>query len=186
VGRVCVASARLRHHGIVVPSYTDLKTIFWGSAPGLGNTAGTKRQKLAKHPSTEMPRLIDGAVRLLCALRVFVWSGCICRARKGQVAWPVGCRSIGSWQWSPPLHRHYTSPSGENEVLTDLFLFALARVCMIRGLSVNAAKSGLRGTLLPSDVVGISSGKPRKCCDLDVARTLCLQLCCCLFLRVCV
>jgi hypothetical protein len=54
---------------------------------------------------------------------------------------------------------------GENEVLTDLFFFALACVCMIWGVSANAAKSGLRGTLLPSDVIGVSYGKPRKSFD---------------------
>jgi hypothetical protein len=40
-------------------------------------------------------------------------------------------------------------------VLTALLLFVLACVC-IRGVSVNAAKSGLRGILLPSDVEGVS------------------------------
>jgi hypothetical protein len=44
---------------------------------------------------------------------------------------------------------------GQNELLADLLLFVLACVCMIRGVPVNAATSGLRGTLLPSDVTGV-------------------------------
>jgi hypothetical protein len=49
---------------------------------------------------------------------------------------------------------HYL-PFRENEVFTALMLFVLACVCIIRGVPVNAAKSGLRGILLPSDVTGV-------------------------------
>jgi hypothetical protein len=112
--------------------------------------------------------------RLLCAVRVFVADGCVClwgQKRAGCVAcWLSFYRVLEVVSTPTPA---LTTPSGENEVLTDLLLSALACVCMIRGVSINAAKSGLRSTLLPSDVIGVSYMKPRKCCDLDETRTRC-------------
>jgi hypothetical protein len=98
-----------------------------------------------------------------CVVSVAVCSCCVCgtwcildaRERKSRMASWLRVLAV---LCLPPLS--YTStttaPSGENEVLTDLLLFALACVCMIRGVSVTASKSGLRDTLLPSEVEGVS------------------------------
>jgi hypothetical protein len=124
-------------------------------------------------PLIKRARGVDDAVAV--RVRVFVADGCVClwgQKRAGCVAcWLSFYRVLEVVSTPTPA---LPSPSGDNEILTDLLLLLLrVCVCMIRGVSINAAKSGLRSTLLPSDAIGVSSMKPRKCCDLDEIRTSC-------------